>query len=113
MPTPTGLLKAGEKLRHIETGTIATVVRRNGNDPDGYTVWIEIGQRKHLLEMPFWLTTGHWELADQPTTDDTQLRLRWIAEAAEQIKERWTRGNLPDHKIVEGLDRIIELARGK
>jgi hypothetical protein len=32
MPTPTGLLKKGDRIRHIETGKIFTVTERSGTD---------------------------------------------------------------------------------
>jgi len=32
VPTPTGLLRAGDKLRYKATGEIYVVVRREGND---------------------------------------------------------------------------------
>lgn len=77
MPTPTGLLKAGDKVRHKESGRVMVVVRREGNDAiysvilkpaDGQplpkniynTVYGEPGCFR-LLETAYWLGRT-WEL---------------------------------------------------
>ena len=71
MPTPTGKLKAGDRIRHKPTGRVFKVVEREGNDmiysviltpDDGLplppTTMTVFDRPNHfrLLEVPYWLS---------------------------------------------------------
>jgi hypothetical protein len=76
MPTPTGKLKAGDRIRHISTGTTCVVVERLGNDML-YSVRLRLesgelfprttgglsADRKTMLmtETAYWINHG-WEV---------------------------------------------------
>jgi len=72
MPTPTGMLKAGDRIRHIESGEVCLVVERLGNDAC-YSVHIQIesgsvfpstnSRRRIMTEAAYWLGHG-WELVE-------------------------------------------------
>lgn len=79
MPTPKGLPRKGDKLRHASTSETVTVVKREGNDiqcsvivsrdngkpssspPYGYP-------RNHLriTEFMYWLQTGTYVWVEEP-----------------------------------------------
>ena len=77
MPTPTGLPKKGELIRHKETGQVWRIVERTTNDKN-YSLKIAphshgacfidcVAQArgyKYMLEAAYWLrpNTGPWEL---------------------------------------------------
>jgi hypothetical protein len=78
MPTPTGLLRRGDRIRHTETGTVCVVQERFGNDAT-YSVWLQredgglfppSSGTSHdrrsllLLEAAYWIEHGWKVLSD-------------------------------------------------
>lgn len=102
MPTPSGLLKKGDRLRHKPTGRVFEVVERTGNDA-AYSVYLKAADGKPLpqgtreaymrpgefllLEAGYWTSTkphGTYEVLTaltDPTNDPVLERIDTPAQA--------------------------------
>jgi hypothetical protein len=76
--TPGGKLQSGDKIQHVSSGMVATVIKREGND-DIYSVILKPDEGLpwnvhsafgypgcfRLLEAPYWLKQGTYRLVEE------------------------------------------------